>query len=502
MNRTSKVSLLVFLTVTLSIILIICGLVKHVSAGLIVVLLLWLAVIAYCLSDVSKHIVLLLFLASFFVFLLGREFCFYCLGLKRYYLYLEPYNDITWLLIIISFIFLFVGYKLADVIRIHGTKIQVKTFRKNKRESQYCFERIGEKHKITVKRKAFQKASFFAFSFCYVISLVDVIQQIKIVRSIGYLGTYAESNAVTSKILGYFTSFTIVALSIYLATYPTKRKCFFAIVCYEIYGILTMLTGHRYTFIAISMFSLTYIVYRNRQDGRWISKRIGVYILVAVPIVLFVMNYIDAIRAGNTNKNNGLLGTIVNFLDQQGGSINVIKRVLYYKRQLKDMSLTSFSNVRTVFLENALMRKLFNIQVYAGNSIENAMHGHYLSHRLSYYEYGDLYLIGHGVGSCYIAELYHDFGTIGVVFGNILYGVLIQRITNPEYTHWLRNGMLLASQYFIYLAPRGDFDGFVGGLFSLTAILGILGIIVLSYCIKGTEKNVKKNAEKSISKVL
>ena len=95
MNRTSKVSLLVFLTVTLSIILIICGLVKHVSAGLIVVLLLWLAVIAYCLSDVSKHIVLLLFLASFFVFLLGREFCFYCLGLERYYLYLEPYNDIT-----------------------------------------------------------------------------------------------------------------------------------------------------------------------------------------------------------------------------------------------------------------------------------------------------------------------------------------------------------------------------------------------------------------------
>ncbi len=502
MNRTSKATLLFFLTVGLSIVLIVCGIVKHVSAGLIVALLLWVAIIMYCLSDVNKHIVLLLFLASFFVFLLGREFCFYFLGLERYYLYLEPYNNITWVLVIISFVFLYIGYQTADIIRVRGKKIQVKAFRKNKGVFYNYYEHIRETHKEAVKRKTLQKASLMAFGFCYVISLVDIIQQIKLVRSIGYLGTYAEANAVTSSILGYFSSFTIVALGIFLATYPTKRKCFFAIVCYEFYGVLSMLTGHRYTFIAISMFSLTYIVYRNRRDGRWISKRTGVYILVAVPIVLFVMNYIDAIRAGNASKDNNLLGSVVNFLDQQGGSINVIKRVFYYKKQLKDMSLTSFSNMRGAFLENAIMRKLFNIHVYAGNSIENAMHGHFLSHRLSYYEYGNLYLTGHGVGSCYIAELYHDFGIIGVVLGNILYGALIKRITNPGYHHWLRNGMLLAAQYYIYLAPRGDFDGFVGGLFSLTTILGILGILFLSYFIKGTEKKVEENAEKDLSTVL
>ena len=502
MNRTSKVFLSAFLTVVTSLMLIVGGIINRVSVGLIVSLLLWLAIFIYCLSDISRHMVLFLYLVSFFVFLLGREFCFYFLGLERYYVYLEPYNDITWILIITSLVLLFIGYILADIIRVRGKTIQVKAFHKNNRVfHRYAF--ILETRGETEKRKAIQKASLIAFCFCYTISLVDVLQQIQTVRSIGYLGSYAENNAVTSNILGYFTSFTLIALSIYLATLPTKKKSIFVIICYEIYGILTMLTGRRYTFIAISMFSLTYIVYRNRREGRWISKRIGVYILLAVPVVLFIMNYIDAIRAGNTNKNSNLIGTLVNFFDQQGGSINVIKRVLYYEKQLRDMNYTSFSNARSVFLENAILRKMFNIHVYAGNSIENALHGHFLSHRLSYYEYGYLYLTGHGVGSCYIAELFHDFGVIGVALGSIFYGVLIKRITMLEYNHWFKNGMLLASQYFIYLAPRGDFDGFIGGLFSLTSVLGMLGILLLSYCIKGTgEKNAEENAEKGLPEVL
>ncbi len=91
------------------------------------------------------------------------------------------------------------------------------------------------------------------------------------------------------------------------------------------------------------------------------------------------------------------------------------------------MNFVSLHNTKSVLFENAILRKMLDIRVYNGNSIENALYGHSLAHRLSYLEYGDYYLQGHGVGSCYIAELYHDFGVIGVMAGNYIYGYILRK---------------------------------------------------------------------------
>ena len=248
------------------------------------------------------------------------------------------------------------------------------------------------------------------------------------------------------------------------------------------YGLLTMLTGHRYAFIAISMYCFAYTVYRHNLEGGWVSKKIVLIIVIASPFLILLMTSIDAIRVGGEGSvQGGLRQIVITFLDQQGGSINVIKRIFYYKDKLNDMTFTSLSNTRAVLLENAIMRRLFGVVVYSGNSIENAQYGHSLAHRLSYLEYGNNYLLGHGTGSSYIAELFHDFGVPGVVLGNIIYGYALRRITDIGNSHYLTSGLLFASQYYLYLAPRGDFDGMIGGLFSVTCVLGIIGIWILSY---------------------
>ncbi len=499
MTKESRVLAGIILFVLLSVAVAIVSLIKEVNILFSFVLIVWLGIVSYCMTDIKTHIVLFCFSVSFFVFLIGRELCFAFFGLPRYYTYLDTHNNITFFLMIISMLSLMIGYIIADRYSVFARGKTVVIKRRTERMPAYphfFFE-------TDIQRTGVRKAAEIAFYFCLACSLLDVWKQIQLVRNVGYTGTYMAANTVSSGVLAYFASFTIVALSIFLATCPPRKSSWTALMAYEAYGVLTMLTGHRYTFVAISMYFLTYIIYRHKLEGHWISKSLVIAIVIAAPFVIVLMNVIDTQRGGRTEIfNGGTMHAMIRFLDQQGGSVNCIKRIFYYKDKLSDMIFTSLSNTRAVLFENAILRRVFGIQVYSGNSLENALNGHYLSHRLSWYEYGELYLRGHGVGSCYIAELFHDFGVIGVMLGNLIYGYVIRRTTDIGDRHYFGNALVFASQYYIYLAPRGDFDGMIGGLFSVTSILGMIGIWVLSYCLcrKGIWDD-KSTGQKSISVV-
>ena len=486
-------------------------------------LIVWFSLVIYTFSDIKRHFVFLCFMVSFFVFLLGREFCYNFMGLGRYYRYLEPYDDVTFLLLIISMVCMFLAYRFADshVIRRQGAWFKV--YRSDEADggsravrgavggvasvshgcvaaSDVCASDGSASNIVRTRRTAsgvqtdhltdtrawrFRTASMVAFYFCFACSMLEVYMQIRQARGTGYLEGYMAANASSLGVISYFSGFTVIALSIYLVTMPRKKWSVLALGCYEFYAVLTMLTGHRYTFIAISMYVMVYIVYRQRIESGWISRTMVLLIIVAIPFILVLMNVINAVRTGDVGgSGGGIIRSAVSFMDQQGGSVNCVKRVFFYHDRISDMQLTSFSNTRTVLFENALVRKLFDVRVYTGNSVENAFYGHYLSHRLSYLEYGNYYFLGHGTGSCYIAELYHDFGYIGVALGNLIYGYLLRRITDIGTGRFFRDGLLFATQYFIYLAPRGDFDGMIYGLFNLMSILGLIGVWALAQMLR------------------
>ena len=171
-----------------------------------------------------------------------------------------------------------------------------------------------------------------------------------------------------------------------------------------------------------------YYVIKNRIKGKNIAKKYFIYIILILPVLFIFLAWLDNIRSGNVTNDSSYLLKIRDFFDQQGGSINVIKRVRYYEEELRDMSFVSLNNIRANLGENILARKIFNVTSYTGNSLEHALKGHSLAHRLSWYEYGSYYLQGHGVGSCYIAELYKDGGAFAVAIGSAIYGYLLKRI--------------------------------------------------------------------------
>ena len=101
------------------------------------------------------------------------------------------------------------------------------------------------------------------------------------------------------------------------------------------------------------------------------------------------------------------------------------------------------------------------------------MHGHSLAHRLSYYTYGDAYLMGRGTGSSYIGELYHDFGYIGVFLGSAVYGYILRAVASISFRKPFRDAILLSMTYTLFFAPRGEFDRFIDCFFTLYTLAGL-----------------------------
>ncbi len=430
----------------------------------------WIGLMVYSVMNLNRHIVLFCYLTAFFVFLFGREIGYTFFRMERYYWYLEPYNEVCFFLLLISLVFLLLGYGYA------GRKSHVVLSTANRYAQGYRTKELPRESGM------YQFLCRWAYYLCYFCAIYVVFVQIAFVQSSGYLASYlgGREEGMLFRMASYLSAFAGTALCLFLATYPSKRSVIIALASYEIYGVFTVFTGHRYTFIAISMLVAIYMFIRNRVEGGWITRKHVIMVLVALPFLVIIMTAYDTIRLGEGFRFNGFGKTILEFLDQQGGSVNMIKRIFYYKEELSDMNFVSFHNTKSVLFENAILRKMLDINVYNGNSIENALYGHSLAHRLSYLEYGDYYLQGHGVGSCYIAELYHDFGVIGVMAGNYFYGYIIRKISDISFRNFVKDGLLLALVYYILLAPRGNFDGFVEGVFSIYSVLGLLFIWLVS----------------------
>lgn len=425
-------------------------------------LILWALCVVYCLNDIRDNIVLFCFLISFYVFLLGREVAFYYLGLEEYYLYLTPWNDYAYKCVILSLIGLMMGVVLHY------------NFRKDSTISVY-----KSRAKYTTE---FKTVSKYIFYFCYLFLIVLTIYQIRFVRRVGYLGSYTDDygSSGAPSFVAYIGAFAIIALCLFLATLPSKREAIPPLVLFLLYGALSLLTGQRYPFVAVCLIVLIYLTIRNKSDDIWISKRIVIIILVAIPLLVAFLSIYDSYRVDGKISLSTFSSTLISFFDSQGGSINNIKRIRYFEEYLTDLKFVSFDSTRTVLSENLIMRNLFDIQVYSGNSLEHALNGHSISHRLSYLTYDNYYLSGMGVGSCYIAELAHDFGYIGILLGSVFYGFLMRAISTIKFDHYFKDGLLLAILYYILLAPRGGFDEFVGGVFSLSSVFGLIIMYLVS----------------------
>lgn len=449
------------------IVLLLISVSQGVSLSFFAVIFVWSFMLMYALMNIKRTPMWCCFLVAFFVFLLGRQACFHYLHMEQVYDFLDETNDETYMYLLISLAGLGIGRLFVSS--------RIKTPNTLAKRPSFI-----ERWNMGVE---YQLACEVVFYFSIVCSFLALFMQIRYVRSVGYITSYsseASGGAGIPTILWYCGKFMPAMLCLYLATKPSKRRTIPVLILYEVYGILQLFTGQRYPFVGISMFILIYYLMRSKGEKHWMTKFKSTLLIAGIPILLLFLTAYDSIRVGKTFSTESYFKSFADFFISQGGSVNTIRRTIYNAEELKDMTLVSFSSIRSAIFENAIGRRLFSVKIYSGNSLDKAMYSNILAHRLSYIAYGDAYLTGRGTGSSYIAELLRDFGGLGVFLGSVIYGSLIVKIDQIQFKDRLFDAIKLAMIYQLLFAPRGSFDMFIGGVFNFYTLLGFGLVFVLT----------------------
>ena len=416
----------------------------------------WLFLIFYAYCDMDNRGMLFAFLIAFFVFLLGRDF------LQEFFKYkIEAFDSKTqnhaWICYIISLL------TIAFIYPLYSSKKRMQIRKKDNVVYNSIVRRFSE--------------LFYYFSCIFaVLSKIDVGRFVAARGFTDYYTDYSEY-LLGNKYLYIISKVELimpVTWCIYLATLPDKKQVRLPFVLYMLYLFISLGSGQRSTAILGMLFIFVYCIYRNgmNPEEKWMTSKKTMGIILMLPFLAVFVSAYNIWREGGSVGTLNFFDGILDFFYDQGVTSNVLKRAYMYKNLIPKQVYT------LEFLHSGILARIFNINVYHGNTVEHALYGGSFTHTLGYIVMQSAYLTGRGTGSCYIAELYQDFNYIGVVIGNILYGILLSRIAQKEdnNTLFIKSIKLMIITQLLW-APRGSFTYFISQNLTPTT----LGTLVLIF---------------------
>lgn len=459
MLQVNRKVLLVFLIINSTIIL--GWLAAKADSLFVIAFLVWTNMLFFSLCNLGKRSMLFAFLITFFVFLIGREF------LQQFFSYqVEPFDKEVLvhsnMCLLISLLVLFAGYLLFG------------------RKTVLVADTAAGQNNIL------QKTSLYIYYLTWVFAVASKVITAKYISDNSYWAYYTDySEYLAGNMLLYVISKIEVmmpaALSIYLACMPSKKQ--FRIPCclYMIYLVVSLGSGQRSIFMLGILFLAVYLLLRNgmNPEEMWVKKSYIIICIMSVPFLAVFFSWYSMWRTGEASSGMTFFSGIEDFLYNQGVSVNIIKRAFMYQE-----SIPADQTYILEFLHSGILARILGITVYHGNTIEHALYGGSFTHSLGYVVLGGNYLAGQGTGSSYIAELYQDFGYVGVMLGNLVYAFIIARINqfkNKKDIFGMSVKFYIITQ--ILWAPRGSCTGFISNLlapstiFCFIAIFGIANIV-------------------------
>ena len=429
----------------------------------------WIDLLAYCLADFSNRVFLFVFLIAFFVFLIGREL------LDRFNLHTvvssfpSDINAHAERLLFISLVSIALGYIISQNIRIASPRDR----------------RIEHDTPMTL---SIRKISSALFIFTFLFSIMQLLDVGRYMLSHGYLATYTSYSSRLPYLLVKLADITPVAFWIYLSTFPGKKEVDHHSIIFVVYLAMTLLTGKRFAFVAGLLVLFTYYSMRGsiKNEGtKWLKRSTIVICILIIPVGAVALHFFSRLRFGNTIDGTSIRDAFTDFFYSQGVSINVIKYSKMY--DINPDKNYMFSSTLT-FLQKNFFARILGVHSYSGNTIENAVNGNSLAHAMSYLLYGDRYLSGRGIGSCYIAEAFHDFGYVGVVLVNVIYGIVINKFFDFKKKSVFTGAISFILLNSLLYAPRGSADGFVADIVDFTTWGSIIGIYIIANIVTNKAK--------------
>lgn len=426
-------------------------------------LCIWFDLIVYCLLDFSNRVFLFTFLVAFFVFLMGREI----LDVFNLHTVVSVFkleiNIYAEQLLLLSLISLIIGYFVSNHI-----KVKVSVFHK---------KQIEYENSLII---SIRKVSSLLFYFSLLLSVVQLLDIGRYMIRHGYLATYTSYTSGLPYLLVKLADITPISFWIYLSTMPSKKAVDIHSKIFAFYLAMTLLTGKRFAFVAGLLVLFAYYIMRNtiKSEGeRWIKRSTIIICILSIPVAAVALYFFNTLRFGNSVDGISIRDAFTDFFYSQGVSINVIKYADMY--ELNPDKKYMFSSTLT-FLQKNIIARILGVESYSGNTVENALYGNSMAHAMSYLLYGNRYLNGRGIGSCYIAEAFHDFGYIGVIVINFIYGAIIRRFFDFHKKGVFTGAISLILLNSLLYAPRGSADGFVADMVDFTTWGSIIFVYIVA----------------------
>lgn len=407
----------------------------------------------YCFDSFNDNIFLFCFLICFLTFLLGGQVIN---SIIKVYGYNFP-DDIekhTNVVLLISLLGLMVGYILSDRVG------------KSRKRTSNCGFNYDNSEYLNIRYLS--KNIYYLTYIFWVIILLDVVMY---VIQYGYTSYYLYYSSRVPSIIRQIGYMAPMALFIFLATMPQKKEAKKPIFLYVVYLLLTLGTGRRVNFMTGLLIIFAYALIRNivnPEKRPWLTKKAITALVLSLPVLITVMYLFEYFRSdsyvGSASDYSPLLG----FFVRQGTSINVIKYAELFSDRLNPEAHYSLYNlIKWLQGSGSILNDLFSLDFdfsMGKQTVLTATQGTYLADFVSYNANKSSYLTGMGYGSCYIEELYVDFGYFGVFCGNFIYGILLCSLMKNS----LRNHNIWKTALGFYIvdllfkAPRATFDAFLG----------------------------------------
>lgn len=428
--------------------------------------------IAPKLKDIKENFLFLSFHFTFFLFLLGSDFAsFFAIDKDLKINILNQFSEQTrlhiYFLLALSIISIAFGYNFK--------KSSTKGFIYDiyKRDTQYVYN--------------IRKISRILMYIFSVFAILIELEKCIFVQTIGYVDYYLTYNSHMPLVVIKLGTFYTTCFFIYLATLPSKKEAKRPLVLFVIVGVLSLGYGQRNGAMLSIILVLFYLCFRehiSKDCEQWISKRLKYMIICSLPAVVLFLYAFNSIRNNlDATTYAHPFDNFLAFFSQQGGSVQLIGM----QKDFADVGLIpkrkyySFGTLIDFFQQNAISKVLGVSPSYGPKSYELAMYGHHFGETITYLYRPDLYAAGFGLGSCYIAEIFNDFGYIGVIALNILYGLIFRYSNQVRITSiWKIFALLVVARFIIY-APRSGAMDFFTNFFTLSTT-GLA--LIIHFCAK------------------
>lgn len=406
----------------------------------------WCIGFYYAISN--KYLLLASFLTAFFAYLVGGHFVHEFFGMRLSYYFNDEYYSHSNMALFISLLSILISY---------GFSMLSSRNRKRIRTTSSSPERMR-------RIRATSKVLFFA---TYLFWLYVLMDKAFFVMASSYYSYYTEFESNVPLIIRSIAAMCPFFFYVFLATFPKKAECRVPIILFALYAAISLLTGRRGDFVNMLLFLFIYFALRHyfsKEGEKWLTRRFVILVLISAPVGLGFLYSYRYIRFGLEAADTSLMEKVFGFFQQQGISSSLLRLGKYHQDSLNESAYYSFYGLVKWVRTNTVFRLLLDPQYgfsYSNNNIALATQGNSFAHALSYVTLGNRYLSGTGLGSCYIAELYHDFGYIGIALGNYVYGTIISKVDRA----WFRTSQsvwVLAFCFGLFdsflKAPRFNFD--------------------------------------------